>query len=264
MVDIFDEPVTSNNKTNVMTEEFDLSDEVLEGIPKLVITIYGEKGHGKTAIAMAPALNGDKVAVISYDRKSMATKFNVYSNIDNIKVWDGVKYYSREARNITQSAVVTYKYIMKLLETKFAGFNPDWIVHDGMERLHEICEMKMRYENDLGPVQGFANKNLWKERRYNLNEIHLRSMDAANKGVIYTTYYDMLETRRDGEVVDRRKVPKWIDAIMQETDIVIEALQEDDKFYMKVASSKFDQIFKTGAVIDVTDNLIEAFKGVKI
>jgi len=91
--------------------------------------------------------------------------------------------------------------------------------------------------------------------------------------VIYTTYVDKDEIIQDGDFVVKEDVPRWIDAIMYETDVVIRIRRVNTEkglgFVAEVESSKMDFVFPTGAKIDVTgkDNLkkfaslVEKWKG---
>ena len=240
--------------------EFDFSEEKIEK-PKEVILIYGHKGHGKTFLAMS--FPGIKV-VLSFDRKSALVKYKDYKNDKNIKVYDVVKYlnYSTPQKWL-ETADLTFRYLNALLD-HVAQNPPDWIVIDGTEIFQQICEMTMRYRNNLMPFQGIANLNLWKERRLYIRQIHNKALSIAKRGIIYTTYVDKDEIVVDGEIIAKKDVPKWIDAIMYETDTVIRvtAVSADAeggarRFIATVESSKGS--LPTGLKVEVTNLGYKAF-----
>lgn len=247
-------------KLAIGEEEFDFS-EVEEPAPKEVILIYGHKGHGKTYLAMSfPG----KIVVLSFDRKSAQVKYKDFKGDGRIKVYDVMKYvdYSTPQRWL-ETAEKTFKFLNALLDQVIAKDPPDWIVIDGSEIFQQICEMTMRYRNNLMPFQGIANLNLWKERRMYIRQIHNKCLNIAKKGIIYTTYVDKDEIVVDGEIIARKDVPRWIDAIMYETDTVIRVTSLTDtegtkRFIATVESSK--GTLPTGLKVDITDKGYKAFK----
>jgi len=247
------QPPEQVEKEESPTEEKlpEMKEEPIEG--KLVCLIYGLKGVGKTYTAFSfPG----RIACLSFDKKSSPVKRYCYNNDERIKVYDAValmNYSSPEAW--TKSADETFRRLNLLID-KIAGEQPDWILIDGVEILEQICEMVMRHRNNLMPFQGIANRNLWKERRMYIRQIHNKCFDVAKRGVIYTTYVSKDEIVKEGEFVTKSDVPRWIDCIMWETDVVIkvEARQEKGgrRFYAIVESSKYP-VFKTGTEADITD-----------
>jgi len=240
------------------SEEFDLSED--KGMGKVVIVIYGLKGNGKTYAAMT--LPGT-VDVISFDRKALMVK-NIL-NKPGIRVFDGIRYMDWEnTEKVTESAERTYAYLNKLLD-EIAKNPPDWIVIDGSEIFQTICEYVMRYRNNILPFQGIANLNLWKERRLYIRQIHQRCVRIAKRGLVYTTYVDKDEIVEDGEIKTKKDVPRWIDAILYETDIVIkvEGRQQPSgrQFIAEVESSKYPNLFRTGARLDITNKGLSVFLG---
>jgi len=238
-----------------LDEEFDFSEE--QEPRSTVITIYGHKGHGKTDAALSfPG----RICVISFDRKTTPVKLQRYRDRD-IHVWDGKKYYDESTPEAkVKSAEKCFRYINALLDKVIRNMQPDWVVIDCTDVLHEICEMVMRARNGLMPFQGIANRNLWKERKMYLRQIHNLATSIAKKGVIYTLYpgeYDIKIV--DGEVVDREEIPKWIDIVLQETDTVIKIERKFDKegtmkIFAIVESNKSPLLpFKNGIKVDITD-----------
>jgi hypothetical protein len=240
-------------------ERFDFTEAESPG--KEVYMIYGLKGEGKTALAFSfPG----KIACLSFDRKSVLVKDKLYRHrAHEIKVYDAVKYLdSSSPEKLLESSEKTFRYINALLD-RIEEWKPDWVVIDGSEILQTVCEMTMRYRNNLMPFQGIANRNLWKERRMYIRQIHHKALTIARKGVIYTAYTDYHEIVQDGEFVLRKEVPRWIDAILYETDVVIHVTSEVGKdkagrrFYAEVESSKGR--LPTGVKKDVTGLGIAAF-----
>lgn len=239
-------------KREIPKEEFDYSED--KGTGKLVVTIYGLKGHGKTFLAFSfPG----KIDCLSFDKKSLPIKKQLKNN--NIRVYDAVRYIDKSSPEAwLESADKSFIYLNNLIDRLD---NPDWIIIDGSEIFQRICEMTMRYRNNLMPFQGIANRNLWKERRLYISQIHTKALKKAKKGVIYTAYTDKDKIIIDGEVIIEKDIPKWVDAIMYETDIVIKVESEQDgptrKFYAIVESSK--GLLPTGIKKEVTNVGIKAY-----
>lgn len=223
-----------------------------------VITIAGEKGEGKTTQALgAPGT----IAAVTWDRKTGIIHDTFWKSDPRISVYDGVRYYGEDATSkseIPRAAAKNFAYVMKLLTGPIKDAKPDWIFHDGLEILHQICEQKMRHENSLGATQGIANPNIWKERAYNVRAIHHASLAAAKKGVIYTTYMEFKEELiNDGQTVKGKKVPKWVDAVKYETDITVHVYRQVDRagkgrHFAEVISSKDPSFLRDGLVLEVS------------
>jgi hypothetical protein len=234
--------------------QFDLSPDV--GPAKIVVTIAGEKGDGKTTTALSfPG----KIAAITLDRKTGLIKD--WMKADNVDVYNGVRYYSEDSSDegtIVGAGNTTYNYIHALLSKLQEEGKYDWIVIDGLEILHQICEQVMRFKHKLGPTDGFANLNWWKERRMFLRSIHNKALNTARRGIIYTTYLEFVTDVVDNEkTVSGKKHPKWVDVVLLETDIVLHAYSKEEltkkKYFVKVISSKRPTFIKdVGVQIDVT------------
>lgn len=229
-----------------------------KGTAKSTLMDYGLKGSGKTYLAFSfPG----KIACLSFDKKSLPIKQYSFNNDERIRVFDAIAlmdYSSPEAW--TESADKSFKRLNILID-KIAEWEPDWIVIDGSEILQQICEMTMRYRNNLMAFQGIANRNIWKERRMYIRQIHNKCFEAAKKGVIYTTYTSKDEIIKEGEFVTKDDVPKWVDCILWETDVVIKirSVQEKSgrKFYATIESSKHPP-FITGKEVDITNKGVGA------
>lgn len=225
--------------------QYDLSPDNTRG--KLVITSHGEKGAGKTYgvfLITSGRLGGfpaGKTVAISFDNKTKITKEQHFP-VDDITVYDGKRYYREDPTQCTKSGMITYKYIQKLLES-YKSNQPDWIVFDGFTVMAAILEMAMRYKHGLQPSEGIANRNVWKDRARFVQDLHNVACRIAKYGVAYITYSDKNEIVEAGTVVSRTDVPKYVDVVMQETDVVLHATKakgkDGDLFYIRVESTKY-------------------------
>lgn len=220
---------------------------------KEVYLVFGEKGSGKTTLALS--FPGE-IVCLSFDRKSAIIKTSRYGNDRRIHVFDVVKYmdYSSPSK-VTESAAKTFEFVNAVLDYAAMNIRPDWIVIDGAEIFHQVCEWTMRHRHGIEAFAGISNLNLWKERRLYIRQIHNKALNVARRGVIYTTYTDKDEIVVQGELVTKKDVPKWIDVLVFETDYVIKCEMDpvNRKFLAKVVTSKDDGRLPTGRVYDVTD-----------
>jgi len=231
---------------------FDLSPEKGQG--KIVITIYGNKGEGKTGLALS--FDG-KISVISFDHKTLPVKELLYPDRDII-VYDGVRYYDESSDDAwLESSAKSLEYIYTLLEEQISKDEPDWIVLDGMETFYNMAEMAMRYYNNLRPYEGIQNRNIWKQRRMFMRQVHNLAMKYAKKGVIYTTYTTLKGRIVDaeGNLIDAKEVPRWYGVMEQETDVTIrvDTIDSDEgKTFIAIVENSKVPFFKTGDRKDVT------------
>ena len=234
-------------------EEFDTSPDTSSEKSGVVITIYGKKGEGKTHLAFT--LPGTH-SCISFDRKSQ--RIAMKPEFENrITVYDGIKYYDRTDANIwLESSSKSWKFIQKTLDRIESIDRPDWIDIDGGEIVHQMFEMVMRNRNDIRAFQGIANKNIWKYRRMLIGQLLSRCQEVAKLGVVWTSYIVQDKIMKDGDYVSIEDIPKWIDAVLYETDSLIRVYRRTGKdgqqFLACVESSKWDAL-KNGPKIDVTD-----------
>lgn len=254
------EMVTSTSSTSndsAMSFDFDEAEDL--GQKKEIFTVYGHKNDGKTTISYGIPYNGDKILVFSFDNKSTRPKDAKYIKDGNveIKVINAIRFLdkSNESKYL-ESSVVTHEFILSILEQSTSKFAPDWIMFDGTEVMSGIMELVMRSKNNLKPYQGIANRTLWRERRQYIDDIHMKAMEIASKGVIYTMYSTKDEIiDNDGTVTKKVDIPKWIGSVMEETDIVIHAESkfENNKkiFFARVEGSKLPDKYADG-VYNVT------------
>lgn len=233
--------------------QFDLNEDLPEA--KDVWLIYGRKGTGKTFFSFS--FPGNKLC-LSFDRKSMRIKQNFYCNSDNIKVFDVKKYLKTDnTENILGTSVTCVQFIQQLFD-KYKTENVDWIIFDGVETYLFILEMVMRYANNLKPFQGVSNLNVWKQRRQYIDHFHSTALSIAKQGVIYVTWSEKEDLIKEGSIVNTREVPKWFDAIRNETDIVAETKMDYDNitketsFYVHIISSKNPK-YPTGIIYNITN-----------
>ncbi len=233
---------------------FDFDDAEDDGEKKEIFTVYGHKNNGKTTISYGIPYKGDRVLVLSFDRKSTRPKDAEYITAAgvNISVKDVIKYVDKSNdQKYVESAIKTHAFILALLEQSKEKFNPDWIMFDGTEVMSGLMELVMRGRNNLKAYQGIANRSLWRERRQYIDDIHNKASQIAKKGIIYTMYSQKDEViDQDGTVMKKVDIPKWIGSVMEETDVVIhaEVKFENNKnlYYARVEGSKLPTRYPDG------------------
>jgi hypothetical protein len=208
---------------------------------------------GKTTTALS--FPGE-ILVLSFDRKSAIIKHNMFNDDPRIHVFDIVKYMDYTTpESMVASAEKTFNYLNALLDNYTTKYpQPDWVVIDGAQIFQQIAEWTMRYRHNLGPFDGIANLNLWKERRMYIRQIHNKALNLAKRGVIYSTYVEKDEVVIKGEIVTRKDTPAWIDVLIYETDYVLYTYYDESKktYHVRVLSSKNDKRVKSGLDLDVT------------
>lgn len=254
---LLEKKVEELKKLDEINEEgFSYEEAIEEDSEKIVFSIYGLKNDGKTSVAYGVFPKTDKVCVFSYDHKSTRPKKLPFLNDLNIKVLNAVKLLDKSSKELyLHTSELTYKYNLWLLEQITEKEKPDWIIFDGTEILSTILEMVMRKRNNLLPYQGIGNLNVWKERKQYIDDIHNKALSIAKKGVIYTMYTEKDEIIKDGQVIKKKDVPKWIGSVMIETDIVIKVesdFENGKKVYKAIIEgSKLPDLFPEG-IYDVT------------
>lgn len=190
---------------------------------KIVGTYFGDKDGGKTREMLGMgAREGARHLCLSFDQKSKGVKVGAFANDRRIWVVDAVQFYAdSQPEEITWSAEVTVNFLNYVLEQLAPRFHPHFVDFDGTEVLENIAEMKMRHQHGLAMSEGFAERAWWKDRRAVLRSLHRKAASIAGVGVNYTAYYDR-QPADEGATKIRDKVPRWIDVMLQETDIAID------------------------------------------
>jgi len=257
--------VSGINLDDFSNVKFDFTPDNSQG--KVVITIHGPKNAGKSTIAFLIAtgrlggFRSGRTLAVSFDDKTKTT-YDQFFKGEAIDVHDGTKYYSEDPLAKTKSGYMSYLYLQKLFEHEAQTKNKyDWIFFDGLTVLSEMLEMSMRYINGLKPTQGFANRNIWKDRGSMLRTLHNLAAKMANIGVIYSTYSEKDEIIKDGETVTKEDIPKYIDVVMIKTDVVLKATKGKGKtgnmFFATVEGTKFKQYYDHGVLLPITDRTLK-------
>jgi hypothetical protein len=237
--------------------DFDLDSALMDtSNSKKIITVYGHKNDAKTTTAMGVVKKGDKVAVLSFDLKSdrpTELDFVKKSNVD-YKVFNAILYLDKSTPDLYQTtAEKTYVFVLKLLEGIKNKYQPDWVIIDGSEFLNKILEQVMRKRNGVMPYQGVANQNIWKERTQYIDDVHKQALDAASKGIMYTTYVNKDSVVKDGVVIQQKDMPKWLGDVMSQTDVIIRVITEisggKTEYKAIIESSKFPREYPPGEYV---------------
>lgn len=222
------------------------------GPDKEVYTFYGYKGVGKTAGALS---FGGKRVVLCFDGKTYRVKKLLYAGDPSIIIINAAEHYTHDKEKMTEAGSNSHAFVMFCLAEVAKLGDVDWVIFDGLEVFIEMAEMKMRYDNKLGPFQAFPNRSLWKDRRVNVRVAHEAALKAARLGIVYTTYTEQVELVEAGLTVCKKDIPKWIDIIMQETDVVLHCdtmdIDGETHFVANVVTSKLPK-FVTGSLVDLT------------
>jgi len=230
-------------------------EEITDADDKVVFTIAGDKGNGKTSLAFA--LEGE-IWCLSLDHKSQSIKKGMYANDNRIHVIDVMKYMDYATKDtLRDSSAKTYDYIVHCIGEIAQKGGCDWMVLDGLRQFSQICEMKMRKANNLQAFQGFSNLNVWKDRNLNMKHVHSMMLETSNAGIIYTTYFKLKEMKDTDGVMVAEKKPHYADIVEEETDVVLLAhsvrVQDKKVYLMECDSSKRPDIIKSGDRVDVTN-----------
>ena len=245
-------PPTSSVKLSDGKFEFE---ELTQAEDKIVLTIVGDKGSGKTSLAFS--LPGE-IYCLSLDKKSNSIKAGSFNNDSRIHVVDALKYYVEEQDKVIESGAKSYDYMLYCLQQIKEKGGCDWIVVDGLKQFAYLAELAMRKKNNIKAFEGFKNLSLWKQRNLFLRRFHRLAFEIATKGVIYTTYFRLQEITDSKGEVRTEKLPNYTDIIMEETDIVVMANSTkvgNKRIYLaECDSSKRLDLLQSGKIYDVTGN----------
>lgn len=240
-----------------MSEDYDFEYVEEEDNDKIIYTIAGDKGTGKTTSAMLLRQGDESMLAISFDHKTTVIKNNMYNKNPKIKVFSGVKYLDRSPDRLVSSAKKSYEFVYSLIKKA----RPNWILIDGLGVLHNICEMAMRNDRGYKPYQGVSNMNDWKYRNDMMAELHTLCLTQCKKGIIYTTYTKTEELIYEGNIIEKKEIPKWFGNVLEETDItlmssVIEDSEGKPLYQVRVENSKYDNLFKSRKtyIVNVGEN----------
>lgn len=258
-------PVEAGAAVSFVRPTFDPSLLEEHRTEKIVIVEFGGKGVGKTYDMYS--LPGRKL-VLSFDGKSQGIKDGSYGSDPNIRVFDATHYYSDfgQPEHITFSGMMSVEYINWGLEQLVAVHRPHWIIFDGLTVLINIAEAKMRYLHGVATMsEGFRELAWWKDRSLVIKQLHRKAASMSLIGVAYTADYafnvadegssDVRTTAKDAP--DR--VPKWVDIIQKEADIVVEkrtyyssaTKERVYEAYVQNSKDHLRDILETGKVIRI-------------
>ena len=235
--------------------DFDLS--LSKHHSKITAVVFGDKGTGKTSSVLSGKLFKGSISAISLDHMTEPIADELFPDRDDIFVYDGLRYYEEtDKKMMLLSAHITVDYLNSILD-KIAENPTDWIMWDCSEKLQNICEMRMRRENNLGAFSGISNPNVWKERGMYMDSFFRRSFEIAKKGVIFTLYRGYKEIIRDGAVINTQSLPKWCGNLMTQTLVVLRTERKTSKrggtkYYLVAESSKLPSFIETDEWVDVT------------
>ena len=217
---------------------------------KVVISIGGDKGAGKTSLALA--LPGRKL-ILSYDNLKAIRNISLMGEDGNVVVVDAVEHFSERNDVFQKSAVDSYYYVESVLDRAVETWGEvDWVIHDGASVLTEMADQLARvsyaeHVKDGKAFTAFApvgkdNNMFFRIRNNHINNIHHKSFDVARRGVVYCTYAYYDKEIRDGEVHNTgKKHPAWVSRIKEHTDIAVVI----DEVVSEIAIDRF-------AIIDYT------------
>jgi len=248
-------PPTQPNITERSYPDFKFQ-EITNDETKLVVTIAGDKGTGKTTLALGQE---GEIYAFCFDHKTNSIKKGMYDNDKRIHVIDAVQFLIEKKGQYQDSAEKCFDYVMWCLSELERQGGCDWVVFDGLKILGQISEQKMRKEFKFEEFKAFGKENAgpWRRRNQMLRELHRTALRCSKKGVIYTCYFLINEiTGIDGSV-RTEKIPHYSDVILQETDIVLFAksdrIEGKKMFFLECDSSKRPEIVKTGNILPVTN-----------
>ncbi len=230
---------------------------------KKVFLIYGDKGVGKTSLALMFPGN---IVAFSFDGQTRIIKkqlSQIYpEKANSIKVYDMDQvYYGTDLNNAREDILSSSEILLTFMKKIVTSTHPDWFLVDGSSEYVTMAEYVMRKNNSLLPFQGISNQNLWKERNVYIRQLHNTMVNNARFGVIYTGWEQLVEVEDEGEL-KKITMPKWTDIIMQKTQFIIRAVkvtakssngQKLNKYFAKIVSSKDDDFLQTGSVFDITN-----------
>lgn len=193
---------------------------------KPILFIYGDKGDGKTVVALGKSMLGDTVYSLSFDAMTGENIADpkLFSDSKLLHNWDvNKKLVKYPPEGWAQSAHDTFDFahaVLDLIEKEHAG-NVDWLLLDGWDGYKEICAMraKHRYKIQYDKNVPEDNKAFWSVRNVLLDSVPSRMQQLANKGVLVTSYIYRAKKIVDGVVVATKELPSWAGKIMTHSQL---------------------------------------------
>lgn len=246
------------------TASFSYEDALLSLQSKDIITVYGDKGTGKTTTTYGLIAPGSSVKVFSFDTNSvLPLELDYISEKNlNIEVLDSLRPFNRStAEDMLRTSEIVCKWNTFLLDfikekDKKNNTETDWIIVDGFEQFTEICENAGRFELNVDKYQGVPNPTVWKIRNMHIDNLHDKCVATAKIGVIYIMYPKTDTTLvRMGQVIETERTPKWVSKVMKESQIKIhttsEFVKDNIRYFAIIESSKKEKKYPPGKY-DVT------------
>lgn len=222
------------------------------------IFIFGDKGVGKTSFSFL--LPGTKL-VLSYDGNAKINKKKFVEidpiNKELIKIYDLKDPTDPKSGDATMSENIVNIGERIVEQTRFiiSNYHPDWVVFDGVDELSQYCELYMRKSQGLKAFEGTANRNVWKERNFFLNQLVELAKANTRCGVAYVGFERIVDVDANGEI-RRIAMPSWAAKIKSSTNIVVyvkrKIVDGVKRFYADVVSSKDDNILVDGKTYEFT------------
>lgn len=261
--------IQSQNTTTDDNEFIDSNIKIVK-----TITIYGEKGVGKTYNSLSFLKDNESAFIFSFDEQSRIIaeeyfkdkKIEVYDAIVNPRfvlkrIGDELK--SEESvENSHKNIQLLYNKILSIKDGEY-----DFIIVDGGNILEKMCEGEMRYLNNIKSYnERFPNLSLWNDRNSATGEIFNLCKQKAKKALIYTVYpMKNIMKKVEGEDYEFNEQPEWSKEIKHKTNITLRIKADDyiDKnggnlrnYFVLVDNSKYKNI-KSGQRINITNKLLK-------
>lgn len=215
-----------------------------------VFTIAGQKGVGKTTLAMSA--EGTYLA-FDFDGKTRRVWKQIFNMDPRFTIFDGKSQIPKDLNeaDLPSAGLRQHDELKWLLEEARKRGPFDYVLWDGFEHMEKISELRMRAEAKIGAFDNFSNRSLWKKRKLFIQQLHELSRTVAKKGIIYVTFTKIEEiTDEMGQSSISREVPRWIDIVMEETDTLMvpfTTLDQKEKIMHRYIMIPTDKLFRWGS-----------------
>lgn len=183
-----------------------------------ITTIWGDTKLGKTVLAMAHPAN-----ILALGFESHTNLFNpwkiMFSKTPRIQIKSFDQFISEgEGEAKKNSSNIVFESVMQCLQNA-QKLTPkfEWGLFDGLQNLLLICEMRMRVAHDLGFIEGFAERTIWRVRTMFMNQIFREAQKAFSKGIIFTSQTGIQKEIKGGKETGVEKEAKWVGKIKELT-----------------------------------------------